>query len=97
MQDKLFKVELPTLLHVLCSIPPLKDMVTQEHLGEYQNIINEIFVTAPRAVMEENMSKYDPLWNFIKDNKKEDFSLTFDEIEQILNFRLCQANCVSSF
>lgn len=30
-------------------------MVTQEHLGEYQNIINEIFVTAPRAVMEENM------------------------------------------
>lgn len=32
------------------------------------------------------MSKYDPLWNFIKDNKKEDFSLTFDEIEQILNF-----------
>ena len=43
------------------------------------------------------MSKYDPLWNFIKDNKKEDFSLTFDEIEQILNFRLCQANCVSSF
>ena len=32
-------------------------MVTQEHLGEYQNIINEIFVTAPRAVMEENMKK----------------------------------------
>lgn len=32
-------------------------MVTQEHLGEYQNIINEIFVTAPRAVMEENMLK----------------------------------------
>ena len=30
-------------------------MVTQEHLGEYQNIINEIFVTAPRAVMEEYM------------------------------------------
>lgn len=57
IQDKLFKVELPTLLHVLCSIPPLKDMVTQEHLGEYQNIINEIFVTAPRAVMEENMLK----------------------------------------
>ena len=57
MQDKLFKVELPTLLHVLCSIPPLKDMVTQEHLGEYQNIINEIFVTAPRAVMEENMAE----------------------------------------
>ena len=58
IQDKLFKVELPTLLHVLCSIPPLKDMVTQEHLGEYQNIINEIFVTAPRAVMEENMDKF---------------------------------------
>ena len=32
------------------------------------------------------MSKYNPLWNFIKDSKKEDFSLTFDEIEQILNF-----------
>lgn len=59
IQDKLFKVELPTLLHVLCSIPPLKDMVTQEHLGEYQNIINEIFVTAPRAVMEENMNNRD--------------------------------------
>ena len=29
------------------------------------------------------MSKYDPLWNWIKDNGTDSFSLTFDEIEKI--------------
>lgn len=29
------------------------------------------------------MSKYDPLWNWIKDNGTDSFSLAFDEIEKI--------------
>ena len=29
------------------------------------------------------MSKYDPLWNWIKENGNESFSLTFAEIEKI--------------
>ena len=29
------------------------------------------------------MSKYDPLWNWIKDIGTDSFSLTFDEIEKI--------------
>ena len=29
------------------------------------------------------MSKYDPLWNWIKENGTESFSLTFAEIENI--------------
>ena len=29
------------------------------------------------------MSKYDPLWNWIKENGTESFSLTFAEIEKI--------------
>ena len=29
------------------------------------------------------MSKYDPLWNWIKDNGTDSFKLTFEEIEKI--------------
>lgn len=32
------------------------------------------------------MSKYDPLWNWIKENGVDDFTLTFMEIERILGF-----------
>lgn len=32
------------------------------------------------------MSKYDPLWNWIKENGVDDFILTFMEIERILGF-----------
>lgn len=34
------------------------------------------------------MSKYDKLWNYIKDNNKEKYTLTFDEINNILDFKL---------
>ena len=34
------------------------------------------------------MSKYDPLWKYIKDNKKEEYKLTFEEIKSILGFDL---------
>ena len=33
-----------------------------------------------------SMSKYEPLWNFIKDNKKEEYKLTYKEIRNILGF-----------
>lgn len=32
------------------------------------------------------MSKYEPLWNYIKDNKKDSYKLFYDEIRDILGF-----------
>ncbi len=29
------------------------------------------------------MSKYEPLWNYIKDNNKDSYKLTYKEIENI--------------
>ena len=34
------------------------------------------------------MSKYDKLWNYIKENNKEKYTLAFDEINDILEFKL---------
>lgn len=34
------------------------------------------------------MSKYDKLWNYIKESNKEKYTLTFDEINNILDFKL---------
>ena len=32
------------------------------------------------------MSKYEPLWNWIRENGTDSFKLTFDEIEKIAGF-----------
>lgn len=32
------------------------------------------------------MSKYNPLWNYIKENKQASYKLTFAEIKEILGF-----------
>lgn len=32
------------------------------------------------------MSKYKPLWKYIKDNQKEEYKLTYEEIRNILGF-----------
>lgn len=32
------------------------------------------------------MSKYEPLWNYIKENKKNSYELTYSEIKHILGF-----------
>lgn len=32
------------------------------------------------------MSKYEPLWNYIKNNKKDSYALTYNEIKNILGF-----------
>ena len=32
------------------------------------------------------MSKYDPLWKYIKDNNKEEYKLSFDEVKEIVGF-----------
>ena len=32
------------------------------------------------------MSKYEPLWKYIKENKKDEFKLTYEEIRNILGF-----------
>lgn len=34
------------------------------------------------------MSKYEPLWNYLKENKKENYKLTYDEIKDILEFEI---------
>ncbi len=32
------------------------------------------------------MSKYEPLWNYLKDNNKDSYKLTYEEMENILGF-----------
>ena len=32
------------------------------------------------------MSKYEPLWRYIKENKKDGFKLTYEEIRSVLGF-----------
>ena len=32
------------------------------------------------------MSKYEPLWKYIKDNRKEEYKLPYEEIRNILEF-----------
>ena len=32
------------------------------------------------------MSKYEPLWKYLKDNNKEDYKLSYEEIRNILGF-----------
>ena len=34
------------------------------------------------------MSKYEPLWNYLKENKKESYKLTYEEIKNILGFEI---------
>ena len=34
------------------------------------------------------MSEYEPLWKYIKDNKKENYKLTYEEIKNILGFEI---------
>lgn len=34
------------------------------------------------------MSKYEPLWNYIKGNRKEEYKLTYAEIKNILGFEI---------
>ena len=32
------------------------------------------------------MSKYEPLWRYVKDNNKEEYKLSFDEVAKITGF-----------
>ena len=32
------------------------------------------------------MSKYEPLWKYINDNKKDEYKLSFDEVKKIVGF-----------
>lgn len=34
------------------------------------------------------MSKYDPLWNYLKENKKDNYKLSCKEIKNILGFNI---------
>lgn len=34
------------------------------------------------------MSKYEPLWDYIKENAKEDYKLTYEEIRDVLGFEI---------
>ena len=37
------------------------------------------------------MSKYDPLWKYVKDNNKDEYKLSFDEVEKITGFKFDHA------
>lgn len=37
------------------------------------------------------MSKYNLLWKYLKENKKDSYKLSFEEVENILGFRLDHA------
>ncbi len=34
------------------------------------------------------MSKYEPLWQYLKENQKENYKLSFEEIKKILGFEI---------
>ncbi len=34
------------------------------------------------------MSKYEPLWNYLKENKQDNYKLSFEEIKNILGFEI---------
>lgn len=34
------------------------------------------------------MSKYETLWNYIKENNKDEYKLSYDEIKDILGFEI---------
>lgn len=34
------------------------------------------------------MSKYEPLWNYLKENNEENYKLSYKEIEKILGFAI---------
>ncbi len=37
---------------------------------------------------DSDMSKYEPLWKYIKKNKKEEYKLSYEEIKNILGFEI---------
>ena len=37
------------------------------------------------------MSKYDPLWKYVKDNDKDEYKLSFDEVKEITGFEFDHA------
>ena len=34
------------------------------------------------------MSKYEPLWKYLKDNNKENYKLSYEEIKNIIGFEI---------
>lgn len=34
------------------------------------------------------MSKYEPLWNWLKENDKNEYKLSYDELKEIMGFEL---------
>lgn len=34
------------------------------------------------------MSKYEPLWNYLKENNQNNYKLSFEEIKNILSFKI---------
>ena len=37
------------------------------------------------------MSKYNPLWKYVKENNKEEYKLSFDEVKKIVGFEFDHA------
>ena len=39
-------------------------------------------------VYEVTMSKYEPLWKYLKENNKENYKLSYEEIKNIIGFEI---------
>ena len=40
---------------------------------------------------KKNNSKYDPLWKYVKENNKEEYKQSFEEVEKIVGFKFDHA------
>ena len=40
------------------------------------------------------MSKYEPLWNYLKKNNKDNYKLSYEEIKNILGFDIDHSFCI---
>lgn len=89
------------VLDITVSCDPLTDYVSEAYLypcygnknrvcfdiGSYVILCESVeVINVEVETPEKELSKYGPLWKWIKSNKKADFNMSFDEIENILGF-----------
>lgn len=41
-----------------------------------------------KLYVEESMSKYEPLWKYLREKKKDNYRLTYSDIKDILGFEI---------
>jgi hypothetical protein len=59
--------------------------VPLSNLGSYATFFHDIIY------LEVIMSKYDPLWKYVKENNKDEYKLSFEEVKKIVGFEFDHA------